>query len=152
KPVCQMQIEERWDSAHYKSKKDDKNGGAMYRARLAYQPVELSQGESAKYSLLTYVGPKERNVLAAVGAGQHDLTDLIDLGFFSAIAKVLVKFLLGVHSLWPHNWGIAIIVLTLTARVLLFPLAIPSIKSMIKMRELKPELDALNEKFKDDPQ
>jgi YidC/Oxa1 family membrane protein insertase len=59
--------------------------------------------------------------------------------------------LLKVYSIIP-NWGIAIIVLTITARVLLFPLALPSIKSMIKMRELKPEMDALNEKFKDDPQ
>jgi YidC/Oxa1 family membrane protein insertase len=50
------------------------------------------------------------------------------------------------------NWGIAIIILTLTARTLLFPLTLPSIKSMIKMRELKPEMDAMNEKFKDDPQ
>ena len=50
------------------------------------------------------------------------------------------------------NWGVAIIVLTITARTLLFPLTLPSIKAMIKMRELKPEMDAMNEKFKDDPQ
>ena len=64
---------------------------------------------------------------------------------------MLVAFLLKVHSV-VRNWGIAIIVLTITARTLLFPLALPSIKGMIKMRELKPELDALNEKFKDDAQ
>ncbi len=101
--------------------------------------------------MLTYIGPKERDILAAAGGGKHDLSELIDLGFFSAIAKVLVAFLLKVHSVIP-NWGLAIILLTVTARTLLFPLSVPSIKSMIKMRELKPELDALTEKYKDDPQ
>jgi YidC/Oxa1 family membrane protein insertase len=142
-PVCQLQIEH-WAQGSAKA-------GAMYRARLAYAPLELAPGQQAEYRVLTYVGPKERHVLAGAAGGKHQLGELIDLGFFSMIAKVLVAFLLKVHSVIP-NWGIAIIVLTVTARVLLFPLAIPSIKSMMKMRELKPELDALNEKFKDDPQ
>jgi YidC/Oxa1 family membrane protein insertase len=90
-------------------------------------------------------------VLAAAGGGGHNTDELIDLGFFSVVAKVLVAFLLKVYS-FVHNWGLAIIILTITARLLLFPLSVPSIKSMIKMRELKPHLDALNEKFKDDPQ
>jgi YidC/Oxa1 family membrane protein insertase len=151
RPVCQLQIEERWNADRYSSPSDDPNGGAMYRARLAYKPVELAPGQSAEYRLVSYVGPKERDVLAAAAGGKHQLSQLIDLGFFSAIAKIMVDFLLKVHSIVP-NWGVAIIVLTITARTLLFPLTWPSIKSMIKMRELKPELDALNEKYKDDAQ
>jgi YidC/Oxa1 family membrane protein insertase len=150
-PVCQLQIEDRWDSAHFTSKGDDKNAGAMYRARFAYPTQTLAPGASATYSVLTYAGPKERSVLAAAGGGNHRLIELIDLGFFSAIAKILVAFLLKVHGVIP-NWGVAIIVLTVTARSLLFPLALPGIKGMIKMRELKPEIDALNEKYKDDAQ
>ncbi len=150
-PVCQLQVEERWNPNQYKSKSDDPEAGGMYRARLAYAPVELEPGKSANYKLSTYVGPKERDLLAAAGGGKHDLGELINLGFFSIIAKVLVAFLLKVHSVVP-NWGIAIIVLTITARMLLFPLSWPSIKSMVKMRELKPELDALNAKHKDDAQ
>lgn len=150
-PACQLQIEERWDATRFKSKGDDPNAGAMYRARLAYPVKTLEPGESARYSILAYGGPKERDLLAAAGGGKHDLSELIDLGFFSVIAKVLVAFLLKVYSVIP-NWGIAIILLTITARTLLFPLSVPSIKSMIKMRELKPELDALTAKFKDDAQ
>jgi YidC/Oxa1 family membrane protein insertase len=150
-PVCQLQAEERWDPSKFPSRSDDPNGGAMFRARLAYPQRELAPGKSETVKVLGYFGPKERRVLEAAGGGGHRLTDLIDLGFFSAIAKVLVSFLLKVHSVWP-NWGIAIIVLTITARVLMFPLTLPGIKQMIKMRELKPEMDALNEKFKDDAQ
>jgi YidC/Oxa1 family membrane protein insertase len=149
-PTCQLQIEDRWDAARYQQPKDDPRAGAMYRARLAYPVTELAPGQAAEYSVLSFVGPKEREALATAG-GEHNLTELIDLGFFSAIAKVLVTFLLGVHGVIP-NWGIAIIVLTITARIVLFPLAVPSIRGMIKMRELKPEVDVINQKFKDDPQ
>ncbi|HEY3497172.1 MAG TPA: membrane protein insertase YidC [Polyangiaceae bacterium] len=150
-PVCQLQVEERWDPSRYPSRTDDPHGGAMFRARLAYPPRELKPGEGDTVRILTYVGPKERSVLEAAAGGGHRLIDLIDLGFFSAIAKILVDFLLKVHSVIP-NWGIAIILLTITARVLMFPLTLPSVKQMIRMRELKPEMDALNEKFKDDAQ
>jgi YidC/Oxa1 family membrane protein insertase len=147
-PTCQLQIQERWDASRYRSAGEDPGHGWLYRARLAYAPAELGSGDLRSYSFLSYVGPKERSALAA---GGHNLSELIDLGFFSAIAKVLVAFLLKVYSVIP-NWGIAIIILTVTARVLLFPLSVPSIKGMIKMRELKPEIDALNEKYKDDAQ
>jgi YidC/Oxa1 family membrane protein insertase len=149
--VCQLQVEERWDLGAYPDPSSDPNGGAMYRARLAYAPRALEPGKTDEFRMLAYVGPKERKVLEAAGGGNKGFSELIDLGFFSAIAKILVAFLLKVHSVVP-NWGVAIIVLTITARTLLFPLTLPSIKSMIKMRELKPEMDALNEKFKDDPQ
>ncbi len=144
KPVCQATIEKRGTDS-------DPLRGAMYRSRLAYPGMDLAPDESATYSVLTYIGPKERDILAAVGGGDRHVGEIIDLGFFSDIAKVLVAFLLGVYDVIP-NWGIAIIILTLTARTLLFPLTLPSIKNMVRMRELKPEMDAMNEKFKDDAQ
>jgi YidC/Oxa1 family membrane protein insertase len=140
-PVCQLQVEMRHQAGA--------EPGAFYRARLAYPATSLAPGESASYKVLSYVGPKERRILAEAGGKGSELSDLIDLGFFSSIAKVLVGFLLKMHSIFG-NWGIAIIMLTVCARVLLFPLALPGIKTMIKMRELKPEQDALNEKYKDD--
>lgn len=143
-PVCQLLIEEHKIG-------DEERDGAIYRTRLAYPGVDLAPGASSTYAVLGYAGPKERSVLAAAGGGDHRFSELIDLGFFSIIAKVLVGFLLKVHSVIP-NWGVAIIILTITARTLLFPLTVPGIKGMIKMRELKPEIDAMNEKFKDDAQ
>lgn len=149
-PVCQAQIQERYNSS-FGSVDKDPNGGALYRARLAYPAVTLEPGQSSVYSLTSYSGPMERSLLEAAGGGNHRLDQLIDLGYFSPIAKILVAFLLKVHGLLG-NWGVAIMILTITARTLLFPLTLPSIKGMIKMRELKPEIDALNEKFKDDAQ
>jgi YidC/Oxa1 family membrane protein insertase len=149
-PVCQAQIQERYNPSYGGIDKDP-NGGALYRARLAYPAMTLDPGQSATYSLTSYSGPMERSLLAVAAGGNHRLDQLIDLGYFSPIAKILVAFLLKVHGV-VGNWGLAIMILTITARTLLFPLTLPSIKGMIKMRELKPELDALNEKFKDDAQ
>jgi YidC/Oxa1 family membrane protein insertase len=147
-PVCQVLIEH-----HFRNgQASDPESGSFYRARLAYPLTSLAPGESARYVSLAYVGPKERSILAETGGGeQQRFLELIDLGFFSVIAKVLVAFLLKVHSAVP-NWGVAIIVLTMTARILLFPLSWPSIRNMVRMREIKPEMDAMNAKFKDDAQ
>lgn len=147
-PVCQTQIEDRWNPKQFASKSDDPNAAAFYKARLRYAPRILAPGKSETFQFKAFVGPKEREALAAAG---DRFDPLIDLGFFSIVAKVLVAFLLKVHSVIP-NWGVAIVILTITARVLLFPLSVPSIKNMIHMRELKPEMDRLNEKYKDDPQ
>lgn len=146
-PKCQLQVENFFQSGNA----SDPASGSFYRARMAYPLKTLAPGESAQYVQLAYIGPKERSVLALAGGKNHRFLELIDLGFFAAIAEVLVTFLLAVHGVVP-NWGVAIIVLTLTARILLFPLSWPSIRNMIRMRELKPEMDALNSKFKDDPQ
>jgi YidC/Oxa1 family membrane protein insertase len=147
-PVCQLLIEHRFKNGQA----SDPESGSFYRARLAYPLTSLASGESARYVSLAYIGPKERSILAEAGGdGQQRFLELIDLGFFSVIAKVLVAFLLKVHAAVP-NWGVAIIVLTMTARMLLFPLSWPSIRNMIRMREIKPEMDAMNAKFKDDPQ
>ena len=50
------------------------------------------------------------------------------------------------------NYGIAIIIVTILMRIIVFPLTLKQEKSMKKMRELQPELDKIKEKYKDSPQ
>ena len=149
--ACRLQIEERWDPSKFASKDDDPKYGAMYRARLAYPARELAPGESATYKVTAFIGPKERDVLAGAAGGSHQLNDLVDLGFFSIIAKGLLHFLVWLHGL-VGNWGVAIILMTIGVRTLLFPLTWKSIQSGLSMRRLRPEIDAINKKYKDDPQ
>ena len=145
-PSCQMQVEY-WDYPP----PNDAMSGAMYRARLAYPPVNMNAGESLTYQVGTFIGHKNRTALAEAFGGKYDLGELVDLGFFSFIATYMAIILAWIYG-FVGNWGISIIVLTIFARVLLFPLSIPSVKNMVRMRELKPEVDKLNEKFKNDPQ
>ena len=50
------------------------------------------------------------------------------------------------------NYGVAIIIVTILMRIIVFPLTLKQEKSMKKMRDLQPELDKIKEKYKDSPQ
>ncbi|HSY22864.1 MAG TPA: membrane protein insertase YidC [Polyangiaceae bacterium] len=150
KPSCQL-LAEKWYGSGQKP--DDEQAGAIYHARLAYPSRVLAPHDSATYKQIAFFGPKERDVLANAAGGAPRLGDLINLGTFSPVAKVLVTIISWIHAhITMGNWGLAIIVLTLGLRTAVFPLTWKQIQSTIAMRKLKPEIDALNEKFKDDAQ
>lgn len=148
---CRRLIEERWAVGAVPSKSDDPNFGSFYRSRLVYPEKELKQGEKAEYKVTAFLGPKERDVLQSAAGGTHRLSELVDLGFFSIIAKALLHFLVWLHGL-IGNWGIAIILMTISVKIILFPLTWKSIQSGFAMRRLRPEIDAINKKYADDPQ
>lgn len=131
--------------------KDSDEAPWIFHAKLQYPGQELQPQATATYDTVAFFGPKERDVIATAGDGR--LKDLINLGFFRPVARVLVGTLAFLHAKVAFgNWGIAIILMTVCLRLLLFPLTFKSIKSTIAMRRLKPEIDALNVKFKDDAQ
>ncbi|HEX4447104.1 MAG TPA: membrane protein insertase YidC [Polyangiaceae bacterium] len=150
KPSCAV-LAEQWYGGDQKP--DDDTAGDIYHARLEYPARTLMPHESATYKQIAFFGPKERDVLAKAAGGQARLQDLINLGTFSIIAKILVTIITWIHANMAFgNWGIAIIILTLGLKICLFPLTWKQIQSTVAMRRLKPEIDALNAKFKDDAQ
>jgi YidC/Oxa1 family membrane protein insertase len=150
RPACAV-LAEQWYGANQKA--DDDEAGDIYHARLAYPTRTLAPNESATYRQIAFFGPKERSVLAEAAGRRPRLQDLINLGTFSIIAKYLVMIITWIHAhITFGNWGLAIIALTLGLRLVLFPLTWKQIQSTIAMRRLKPEIDALNDKFKADAQ
>lgn len=120
--------------------------GTLFEAHLHYPWTEIAPGGEHTWTTLTYIGPKDRDALNLAG---HGLPEMVDLGFFALIASQLARLLHFLHGFVP-NWGLAIILLTLMIRLTLFPLTNLSFKSMAKMRRLKPEMDRINELYKDD--
>ncbi|NOU29120.1 MAG: membrane protein insertase YidC [Polyangiaceae bacterium] len=152
KPNCRIVADllaDKWAGANIPH--DDENAGAVYHAVLNYPTRELKPQEAVTYTQSAFFGPKERDALAAAAGGRPKLGELINLGFFSPVAKVLVSILLFFHGKLG-NWGFAIILMTICVRLVLFPLAIPGIKSSIAMRKLRPQIEAIHAKFKDDPE
>lgn len=94
-----------------------------------------------------YFSKKNYDDLKAVGDNLHLA---VDFGFFAIVAVPILRGLQFFYKLVP-NYGIAIILLTLLIRTLMFPLQYKSFKSMKKMQMLTPEINKLKEKFKDDP-
>lgn len=131
---------------------DGQHVGNIYHARLNYGLQELAPGASSTYEVLAYIGPKERQALAAVGGegAEYDAVNLLDLGVFSFIGKLLIQYLYLLYG-FTKTWGWAICLLTITVKLLLFPLSIAQIRSSLGMRKLKPAIDELNKKYKDDP-
>jgi YidC/Oxa1 family membrane protein insertase len=144
KPSGESLIEEAWRANEFKDKTKDPFYGHIYRSRLTYPEQELQPKASVTYKVLSFSGPKERDLLAALG-----VTEVINLGWFAVIAKLLVSYLYVLKGI-VGSWGWAIVLLTMTVRILLFPLSLSQIKNSAAMRRLKPEMDALNEKYKDD--
>ncbi|MEZ4293749.1 MAG: membrane protein insertase YidC [Polyangiaceae bacterium] len=145
-PAAETLIEERWNWGAYGPRDDkDPDYGHIYRARLAYPELELKPGETASYRVLSFIGPKERDVLGALG---RDTSEVINLGTFAFIGKALIWYLYKLKGL-VGSWGWAIVLMTITVRTLLFPLSITQIKSTVVMRRIKPEIDEVNERYKD---
>jgi YidC/Oxa1 family membrane protein insertase len=148
-PRCEILAEE-WLAPGQAPDADE--AAAVYHAKLVYPAKELAPQQTATYRDIGFFGPKERDILKNAAGGRPKLGDVINLGFFTPVAKFLVGVLVFFHDKVTGNWGLAIILMTICLRLVLFPLTFKSLKTTIAMRRLKPEVDALNAKFKDDAQ
>ena len=68
-----------------------------------------------------------------------------------ALVDFVVHILNAIYGV-VGNYGVAIIIVTVLMRIIIFPLTLKQEKSMKKMRELQPELEKIKEKYKDNPQ
>lgn len=95
-----------------------------------------------------YYGPNKYNVLKDIGSGYHEIIDF-GWGIFGWISRGVVIPIFNWLDKYGLNYGLIIFIMALIIKIALFPLTYQSYKSMAKMRVLKPEMDVINEKFKD---
>lgn len=103
-----------------------------------------------------FVGPKALEVLdrihAAATSGEQqgpDLESLVDFGhFFGWLAKPLFIVLEWMHDHIVPNWGWAIVLMTVGINALMLPLRLSGMKSMMRMQKVKPQMDAIQAKYK----
>ncbi len=100
---------------------------------------------SNRLSVKLYGGPKKAEVLAEAQPG---LERTIDLGWFSFLAFPLLGGLKILYAL-THNWGLAIVALTLVLKALFLPLTKASFGSMKAMQALQPEMKEMRERIKE---
>ncbi|WP_445775911.1 membrane protein insertase YidC [Shewanella sp.] len=109
---------------------------------------DIAPGTTQKISSQFYVGPKNQKALSAIS---ETLNLVVDYGFLWWLA-VPIHWLLMFYQSFVGNWGMAIILITLTVRGLLYPLTKAQYSSMAKMRNLQPKLAEMKERFGDDRQ
>ena len=113
----------------------------------------LKSGDSLKTKSYIFAGAKEvpliDQYIKKIGINKLDLS--VDFGWFYFLTKPLFYALHFLSSL-VGNFGVGIIILTICIRIVLFPLANKSFKSMNSMRMITPEIQRIRERYKDDRQ
>ncbi|MCW1383082.1 membrane protein insertase YidC [Novosphingobium sp. KCTC 2891] len=127
-------------------------GNGLFRADVIYPPVTVAPGQQQTQSIRLFAGAKENKVLEGYEAqGVTNLSLSIDWGWFRWFEKPIFWLL---DSLFRavKNFGVAIILLTLIVRGMMFPVAQRQFASMAAMRAIQPKMKALQERYKDDKQ
>ena len=137
--------------ARFKNLKDRKN--SIQIDFINENIKTLKSGDSLKTKSYIFAGAKEvpliDQYIKKIGINKLDLS--VDFGWFYFLTKPLFYALHFLSSL-VGNFGVGIIILTICIRIVLFPLANKSFKSMNSMRMITPEIQRIRERYKDDRQ
>ncbi|MEN8134872.1 MAG: membrane protein insertase YidC [Thermodesulfobacteriota bacterium] len=136
----------------------EKEGAANHSVRLSsadgervsnvlYGPADIiTPGTSKQYRYTIYIGPKKMSDLKVAG---HDFKQAINFGWFGFVARPVLA-LLNLMYKFIHNYGVAIILVTVLIKLLFWPITQKGMKSMKNMQKLQPKLTKLREKYGDD--
>lgn len=111
---------------------------------LTSQPFTVTKDEPFERSYRLFFGPKDTDVLTAYG-----LEQCISYGWFGLVSRPLL-WVLHFFESFLKNYALAIMLLTVCVRALMFPLGRKAAMNARKMQELGPEMKVLREKYKDD--
>jgi YidC/Oxa1 family membrane protein insertase len=117
----------------------------LFSAGVILPVSTIAPGQSAKVSVPLYAGPTE-SALDKVAPG---LGLTVDYGWLTIIAAPLFWLLTFLQG-WVHNWGIAIILLTVLIKLAFFPLSAASYRSMAKMKLVAPKLEKIKQQYGED--
>lgn len=110
--------------------------------------TKVNAGSQTTLNSKIWIGPELQDKMAAV-APHLDLT--VDYGWLWFISQPLFKFLKFLHSI-VGNWGVAIILITLIVKGVMYPLTRAQYTSMAKMRILQPRMKEIKERHSEDRQ
>ncbi|WP_347259375.1 membrane protein insertase YidC [Rudaea sp.] len=115
----------------------------------AMSPAQtVAPNATGTFATRLYVGPKLQSDLASVAPGL-ELT--ADYGILTFIAQPMHWVLVQLHK-FTGNWGVAIILLVLLLKLALYKPSEAQYRSMAKMKQFQPRLEALKERYGDDKQ
>lgn len=119
-----------------------------YVAEFVQPQKTLAPGSTETLGATLYVGPKAQARLEALAP---NLSLTVDYGFLWWIAVPLFQLLELLNHL-VNNWGLAIVLLTLSVKLLLYPLSAAAYRSMANMKKFAPEMRRLQELHSDNRQ
>jgi YidC/Oxa1 family membrane protein insertase len=128
---------------------------------LIYPAQTLTANSALARQITIFAGPKEFRTLSLIAEQLHNRADLAMnfgtgyAGFWGIgtfFAKLLLSAMNWLHDVTGLGYGWTIVVITILLRIIFWPFTAASMRSAKKMQALGPEVKALKEKYKDDPQ
>ena len=118
----------------------------LLKADVMTPPISIPPQEKVSIAYQIYLGPKDEDLLKALGVGAEKL---VDFGWFTIVAKPLLWFIRLTHVV-TGNYGIDIILISILIKIIFVPLTQISMKSMKEMQKVQPEMSRLKEQYKND--
>jgi YidC/Oxa1 family membrane protein insertase len=123
------------------------NENDILAAQYLQPESEVKPGTQHTYEYQLFFGPKSTKVLSKY---DNDLDKVINFGWFDFLAKPCLWVMNFLYDQFIPNYGVAIIILTLLTKIILWPLGTKSYKSMNQMKKLQPLIKEIREKYKND--
>lgn len=118
-------------------------------ASILFKAAAVPANGVVEQNFTYYVGPRKMSELRSLG---KDTIDIMSFGTWEFFCVWLLDFLNFIARIIPLGYGVAIILLTIIVRLVLYPINRKSAAGMRKMQEIQPLIKEINEKYKDDPQ
>ena len=133
------------------SAKKSKRSNETFQVDFHEELVALEKGKTLEKSSLVVVAPKKLELLQNIGE-KHNLLKFdkaIDFGMFYFLSKPLLIILKRLFTI-SGNFGVAIILLTILVRMIIFPLANRSYRTMIMMKKIAPQMNEIKQQYAND--
>lgn len=139
------------------STKVELNDYANAQAIMVRKPISA---QDVKDSFYFYFGPRNEKDLKVYNVAENNgwkvdslkLTESLQSSGWLGWLETILKWFLEFINRFVRNWGVSIIVMTLIIKVILFPLTKNQSMSSLKMQKIQPKVQALQAKYKDNPQ
>lgn len=139
------------------STKVEVNDYANAQAIMVRKPISV---QDVKDSFYFYFGPRNEKDLKVYNVAENNgwkvdglkLTESLQSSGWLGWLETILKWFLEFINRFVRNWGVSIIVMTLIIKVILFPLTKNQSMSSLKMQKIQPKVQALQAKYKDNPQ
>jgi len=126
-----------------------KKQGELYFADTSAAPVKIASGDKSVINTYIYTGPRMSEILNSSSDNIPGLSKTVDYGWFWFLAQPML-WLINEFNVLVGNYGIAIILMTLILRLLIWPLTRKSYTSTMAMQKMQPELQRVQKLYAND--
>ena len=126
-----------------------KKSGDKYVTDSAAAAIPIANGNTKTLNTNIFVGPRDQTILNSVDSKISGIAETINYGWFWFLARPMLWVLNGIHHV-VMNYGVAIIIMTILLRLLMWPLTRKSYASMAAMQKMQPEMQRIQKLYKND--